>query len=68
MSDKNIEPLLLTCEEAAAKLGIGITKTKSMIASGELRSIRIGRLRRITASSVNEYVQIKELRESGGAA
>lgn len=57
--------LLFTTEEAAARLNIGITKTKSLIHSGELRSIKIGRLRRVTASSLNEYVQIRELQEIG---
>lgn len=62
---KQVERLLYTTEEAAARLNIGITKTKSLIASGELRSIKIGRLRRITASSLSEYVQIRELQELG---
>ena len=60
-----VERLLYTTEEAAAALGVGITKTKSMIRSGELRSLRIGRLRRIPASSVKEFIQIRELREVG---
>lgn len=60
--------LLFTTEEAASRLNIGITKTKSLISSGELRSIKIGRLRRVTASSLNEYVQIRELQEIGKGA
>lgn len=65
---KTVERLLYTTEEAAARLAIGVTKTKSLIKAGELRSIKVGRLRRITASSLNEYVQIRELKESGAAA
>lgn len=60
-----IEPLVFTTEQAAAQLNIGITKTKQLIWSGELRSIKIGRLRRVTASSLKEYVQLCELREMG---
>jgi excisionase family DNA binding protein len=59
------ERLLYTREEAASRLGIGITKLKQLISTGELRSIRIGRLRRITASSLQEFIQIRELREQG---
>lgn len=60
---KTVERLLYTREEAAAALGIGLTKMKELIRSGEVRSIKIGRLRRITATSLNDYVQLRYLRE-----
>lgn len=60
-----IEPKLFTVEETAAQLSTGVTKVRQLIATGELRSIKIGRLRRITASSIGEYIQIRELREMG---
>ena len=60
-----VERLLYTREEAAFALNIGITKLKELISSGELRSVKIGTLRRITASSLNDYVKIRELRENG---
>lgn len=60
--------LLFTTEEAAAQLSIGITKTKSLIASGDLRSVKVGRLRRIVRVSIEEYVQRLYLEENGGAA
>lgn len=67
MTERNeVERLLFTTEEAAARLNIGITKTKQLIKLGELRSVKIGRLRRVTSSSLNEYVQIRELKEIGG--
>lgn len=61
----DVERLLYTREEAAAALGIGITKAKEMIASGELRSVKIGRLRRVPVSSVKEYIALRELLGSG---
>lgn len=64
-TEGEVERLLYTTEEAAAALGVGITKTKQLIAAGELRSIKVGRLRRITVSSLREYVQIRELRGIG---
>lgn len=58
------ERLVYTREEAAAALGIGLTKLKEMIHSGEIRSVKIGRLRRITKSSLEEYLQLRELLET----
>ncbi|GAA1622681.1 hypothetical protein GCM10009733_019150 [Nonomuraea maheshkhaliensis] len=52
----NIAPLLLRPEEAADYLGIGRTKIYELIRSGALRSVRIGTLRRIPATSLTEFV------------
>lgn len=65
MNLQDVPRLLYTTEEAAAQLAIGVTKAKELIASGELRSIKVGRLRRITASSLAEYVQVRELQSMG---
>jgi excisionase family DNA binding protein len=47
--------LLLTAEQAAAALSIGRTNTYALIKSGELRSLLIGRLRRIPLDEVEAY-------------
>ena len=47
--------VLLTVEEAAERLGIGKTKTYAFVMSGELESVRIGRLRRIHADAITEF-------------
>lgn len=60
--------LLFTTEEAAAQLGIGVTKTKSLIRSGEIRSVKVGRLRRIVRVSLDEYIQRLYLEQNGGGA
>jgi excisionase family DNA binding protein len=60
-----VERLLYTTEEAAASLGIGVTKAKELIASGDLRSIKIGRLRRITKNALSEYVVLRDLEQNG---
>lgn len=57
--------LLFTTEEAAAQLGIGITKVKSLIRSGELKSVKVGRLRRIVRVSLEDYVQRLYLEQNG---
>ncbi|MEU0793789.1 helix-turn-helix domain-containing protein [Amycolatopsis sp. NPDC005961] len=47
--------VLLTVEEAGERLGIGRTTAYSLVRSGELESVRIGRLRRISVSAINEF-------------
>jgi excisionase family DNA binding protein len=47
--------LLLTVEEAAERLGIGRTTTFALIRTGALRSVRIGRLRRIRTTDLDSY-------------
>ncbi|MEU4713145.1 helix-turn-helix domain-containing protein [Micromonospora purpureochromogenes] len=48
--------LVLTIEEAAQQLGIGRTTMYALIKNGDIRTVTIGRLRRIPASCLAEYV------------
>jgi len=48
--------LLLTVEEAAERLGIGRTLMYSLVASSQVESVRIGRLRRIPDDALQEFV------------
>src|SRR6202035_2375128 len=50
-------PMLLTAEEAAAKLAICRTKVYELLRNGHLASIRIGASRRIPVAALAEYVQ-----------
>jgi excisionase family DNA binding protein len=49
------ERVLLTVEEAAARLGIGRTFAWRLVRTGDLESVRIGRLRRIHVDAVRDY-------------
>lgn len=49
-------PLLLTIERAGARLGIGRTQAFALVKAGDLKSVKIGRSRRVLADSVNAYV------------
>jgi excisionase family DNA binding protein len=49
------EKLLLTVEEAAALLSLGRTSVFALIKSGSLRSVQIGRSRRIPPEAVRAY-------------
>jgi excisionase family DNA binding protein len=60
MSDQ----LLLTPEVAADRLSVSRAKTYQLIKSGELKSVKIGRSRRVPAAALVEYVE----RLGGGAA
>ncbi|MFD5317886.1 excisionase family DNA-binding protein [Streptomyces sp. NPDC127098] len=48
--------MLLTVEEAARRLSIGRTTCFALIGSGELESVPVGRLRRVPADAVRDYV------------
>lgn len=56
---------LLTVEEAARRLRIGRSLLYRLIASGELESVKVGRLRRVPAECLPEYVAT--LRRGGSA-
>jgi excisionase family DNA binding protein len=47
--------VLLTVEEAGERLGIGRTTAYSLVRSGALESVRIGRLRRVPVSAIDEF-------------
>jgi excisionase family DNA binding protein len=48
--------LLLRPEEVASALGIGRTRVFELMRVGELRSVKIGKSRRIPTDAVREYV------------
>lgn len=58
--------IVLTVEQAAECLGIGRTLMYSLVSSGEVESVTIGRLRRIPADALVRYVD--GLRSGGEAA
>lgn len=49
--------LMLTVEQAAEALGIGRTTMFALVKSGEIQSVRIGRLRRVPAAAIDAYTQ-----------
>ena len=59
----NGAPVLLTVEEAAECLSIGRTTMYSLVSTGAIESVTIGRLRRVPSECLEEYVL--SLRTSG---
>lgn len=51
-----IAPILNTMEETAAILNIGRDKAYRLVASGELRSVKIGGSRRVTNEAIEDFV------------
>lgn len=49
--------IVLTIEEAAQRLGIGRTTMYALVKTGQIRTVTIGRLRRVPAFCLDEYVQ-----------
>lgn len=49
--------VVLTIEEAAQRLGIGRTTMYALIKTGQIRTVTIGRLRRVPTFCLDEYVR-----------
>lgn len=60
--------ILYKAEECTTVLRLGLTTGKAKIASGELRSIKIGRARRVPADALHEYVQQLDREQNGTSA
>ena len=52
--------LLLTAVEAAERLGVSRTKVYELMAAGTLRSIHIGRLRRVPVDALRDFIEAME--------
>ena len=50
------DQLLVTPEEAARRLSVGRTTIYELMSSGELKSVNIGRCRRVPVSSLSSFV------------
>ena len=58
--DKSLVPIVPKWHspaEVAALLGYGLSKVKMKIATGELRSVKDGKYRRILPEWIDEYIQ-----------
>ncbi len=52
----SVEPLLYTPQQAAEALQIGLSKTWELIGSGQLPSIKVGRLRRVPVDALKQFI------------
>ncbi|RPK78802.1 MULTISPECIES: excisionase family DNA-binding protein [Streptomyces] len=63
-----IEPKWHTTAEVAEMLSFGLSKTKMLLLTGEIRSVKVGRNRRILPAWVDEYIQRVSSDAEGWAA
>ncbi|WP_405714778.1 excisionase family DNA-binding protein [Streptomyces sp. NBC_01005] len=68
MATTVIERKWHTTAEVAEMLGFGLSKTKMLVLTGEIRSVKVGRNRRILPVWVDEYVQSIVANAEGWAA
>lgn len=64
------QPLLLTPEQAAQRLGCSRSYLYGLLRSGELSSIQLGRLRRISTQDLADFVmrRTEEVRQARARA
>ena len=60
--------LVLTIEEAAERLGVGRSLMYALVKSGAVESIRIGRLHRVPAEALTEFVAELRAKHRRGVA
>jgi excisionase family DNA binding protein len=53
---KASEPVLITVEEMAARLSIGRTIAWELVRQRKIKSVKIGRTRRVPLTAIAEYV------------
>lgn len=58
MTTQPIGTVLPTVEEAAERLRIGRTTMYALVSSGAVESVKVGRLRRVPAEAVDDYVAV----------
>lgn len=66
MTASHARSQLLTVEEAALQARVGRTTMYRLIAEGDVKSIKIGRLRRVPVGAVTSYVE-RELARTAAA-
>lgn len=57
--------VLLTVEDAAQALALGRTKIYELLETGTLRSVKIGRARRIPVDALHEFVRAIDAGSAG---
>ena len=63
----DMSKLLLKPEEAAHLIGVGRSKMYELMASGAVKSVKIGALRRVPVAALDEYVAALVEQNEGAA-
>ncbi len=62
------DELLIDVVEAARRLGVGRSKIYELMAAGELKSLHVGKLRRVLVSDLMAFVERRLEREGANSA
>jgi excisionase family DNA binding protein len=54
--DPNNQPILVTVADVAIMLSIGRTATWELVRNHKIKSIKIGRTRRVPVAAIQEYI------------
>jgi excisionase family DNA binding protein len=63
LSAEEVPPILFTADEVGRLLGIGRCRVYDLIRLRELRSVKVGASRRVSARALHDYVSQLELGE-----
>lgn len=55
-----LSPLFVSVPEAAKVIGLGETKTKELVRSGQLRTVKVGRRRLVPVAAIAELARALE--------
>ena len=64
LAGRSDDKLLISVEEAAQRLDIGRTLFFELIRSGRIRTIRVGRLRKVPIESLRDFVERQSASEA----
>lgn len=56
MADHSDGVLMVSLPEAARRVGLGLSKTKYLVAQQEIRSVLIGKRRLVPVAAIQEFV------------
>jgi excisionase family DNA binding protein len=56
VTDHHTPRVMLTVEAAAQRLSISRTRMYALLKTGDVTSVRVGRLRRIPATAIDEFI------------
>jgi excisionase family DNA binding protein len=63
-----VTKMLLPVPDAAASLGVGVTKCWELVATGELPTVRIGRRRLVPLDALEEFARGLKREDAGTTA
>jgi excisionase family DNA binding protein len=64
LSSEDVPPILFSPEDLMRLLGLGRARVFELLRRQEIRSIKVGRMRKVSARALSEYVSGLEMADS----